>query len=138
MLADLDINIGKLREPSMRQINFFIIFVICLALVLFGIENTEPVVIRIVRDLQVQAPLSVELLLAMGIGAVLAWVFSVWTQVQRMLEARKDLQQRDVRIQELERDIQRYKVELEEQQRLLPASKTMVDDAEVTEAYVAK
>lgn len=122
----------------MRQINFFIIFVICLALVLFGIENTEPVVIRIVRDLQVQAPLSVELLLAMGIGAVLAWVFSVWTQVQRMLEARKDLQQRDVRIQELERDIQRYKVELEEQQRLLPASKTMVDDAEVTEAYVAK
>lgn len=121
----------------MRQINFVIIFVICLALVLFGIENTEPVVIRIVKDIQVQAPLSVELLLATGIGAAFAWVFSVWTQLQRVLESGKAIQQRDVRIEELERDVERYKVELEEQQRLLPASKSQDDaeDVEVTEIY---
>jgi uncharacterized integral membrane protein len=118
----------------MRQINFVIIFVICLALVLFGIENTEPVVIRILKDVQVQAPLSVELLLATGIGAAFAWVFSVWTQVQRVLESGKQIQQRDIRIEELERDIQRYKVQLEEQQHLLPASQS-VTDAEDVEVY---
>ena len=108
----------------MRQINFLIIFVIALALVLFSLENTEPAVIHIVKDIQVQAPLSVELILAMGVGAVLAWVFSVWSQFQRLLESRKDAQQirqREDRIQELEQDLERYKAEIEEQQHLLPA-----------------
>jgi hypothetical protein len=122
----------------MRQINFVIIFVICLALVLFGIENTEPAVIHIVQGVELQAPLSVELLLAMGIGATLAWVFSVWTQIQRVLESGKEIRQRDVRIEELEQDVQRYKVELEEQQRLLPASQARTEDAEVTEVFAAK
>lgn len=122
----------------MRQINFTVIFVICLALVLFGIENTEPAAIRIIEGVQVEAPLSVELILAMGIGAVLAWVFSVWTQVQRLLESGKELQKRDERIQELEQDVQRYKVELEEQQRLLPASKEDAEDVAVTEIYAAQ
>lgn len=122
----------------MRQINFVIIFVICLALVLFGIENTEPAVIHIVQGVELQAPLSVELLLAMGIGATLAWVFSVWTQIQRVLESGKEIRQRDVRIEELEQDVQRYKVELEEQQRLLPASQSRTEDAEVTEVFAAK
>ncbi|MBD2089088.1 LapA family protein [Microcoleus sp. FACHB-1515] len=107
----------------MRQINFLVIFVVCLALVLFGIENTEPAVIHVVQGVDVQAPLSIELLLASGIGAVLAWVFSVWTQIQRSIESRTDLRQREVRIQELEQTVQRYKVELEEQ-RLLPASQS--------------
>jgi uncharacterized integral membrane protein len=122
----------------MRQINFVIIFVICLALVLFGIENTEPAVIHIVEGIDLQAPLSVELLLAMGVGATLAWVFSVWTQIQRMLESGREIRQRDVRIEELEQDVQRYKVELEEQQRLLPAAQSRTEDAEVTEVFASK
>ncbi|MBD1870697.1 DUF1049 domain-containing protein [Cyanobacteria bacterium FACHB-471] len=122
----------------MRQINFVIIFVFCLALVLFGIENTEPAVIHVVEGVELQAPLSVELLLAMGIGATLAWVFSVWTQIQRVLESGREIRQRDVRIEELEQDVQRYKVELEEQQRLLPASQSRTEDVEVTEVFAAK
>jgi hypothetical protein len=121
----------------MRQINFVIIFVICLALVLFGIENTDPAVIRIAQGIELQAPLAVELIMAMGIGAVMAWVFSVWTQLQRAIDSRKDLKVRDVRIQELEENVERYKAEIEEQQRLLPAAKSLQDvtqDAE-TEAY---
>jgi uncharacterized integral membrane protein len=124
----------------MRQINFVIIFVICLALVLFGIENTEPATIHVIRGTDIQAPLSVELILAMGIGAVFAWVFSVWNQVQRILESRKELRQRDLRIEELEQDVERYRVELQEQQRLLPAAKsvneTEATDAEATEVLV--
>jgi len=106
----------------MRQINFVVIFVICLALVLFGIENTESVPIKIVNGIELQAPLSIELILAMGIGAVLAWVFSVWTRLQRLVEMGKEVRVRDTRIQELEENVERYKAEIE-QQRLLPAAK---------------
>lgn len=120
----------------MRQINFVIIFVICLALVLFGIENTDPAVIRIAQGIELQAPLSVELILAMGVGAVMAWVFSVWTQLQRAIDSRKDVRVKDVRIQELEENVERYKAELEEQQRLLPAAKGPQDVTQAeAEAY---
>ncbi len=115
----------------MRQINFLIIFVIALALVLFSLENTEPAVIHVVKDIQVQAPLSVELILAMGVGAVLAWVFSVWTQFQRLIEMRpkaQQIQQREERIQELEQDLERYKAELEERQPLLPGVSSMTQE----------
>lgn len=106
----------------MRQINFVIIFVICLALVLFGIQNTELVNIRVIKGLEVQAPLSVELIIAMGIGAVLAWIFNVWAQVQRLLSSRQQVQARDVQIRSLEQDIERYKAEVEEQRLLLPSA----------------
>ncbi|MBD1861742.1 MULTISPECIES: lipopolysaccharide assembly LapA domain-containing protein [Trichocoleus] len=115
----------------MRQINFLIIFVIALALVLFSLENTEPATIHIVRDIQIQAPLAVELILALGVGAVLAWVFSVWAQLQHMLEIRKGLQQvqeREQRIEELEQDLDRYKAELQNQQPLLPAVDSMAQE----------
>ena len=105
----------------MRQINFIIIFVICLALVLFGLENTEPATIKFVQGVQFQAPLCIELILSMGVGAVLAWVFSVWTRLQRLVDVRQEVQVRDTRIQSLEEYLERYKVELE-QQRLLPAA----------------
>jgi uncharacterized integral membrane protein len=104
----------------MRQINFLMIFVFCLALVLFSIENTELATIQIVQGVQVQAPLSVELILAMGLGAVLAWLFSVWTRLQRLLASRKEIRQRDTRIQELEQNIEKYKAEIQEQQLTLP------------------
>lgn len=108
----------------MRQVNFVVIFVICLALVLFGIENTEPVIIHIVRGLDIEAPLCVELIVAMGVGAVMAWVFSVWVQVQSHVSIGKQVEQRELRIQQLEEDVERYRVELEEQKLMLPASKS--------------
>jgi uncharacterized integral membrane protein len=108
----------------MKQLNFVVIFVIALALVLFGIENTEPVLIHIAKGLDVEAPLCIELMIAMGIGAVLAWVFSVWAQIQSYVVVNPQVKQRELRIQELEQDVERYRVELEEQSLLLPASAT--------------
>jgi len=72
----------------MRLLNFFFIFLICLALVLFSIENTEPTTIQIIKGVQVQAPLCVELIIATGFGAILAWLFSLWSRMQRMLASR--------------------------------------------------
>lgn len=115
----------------MRQINFLIIFVMCLALVLFSLENTEPVAIRIGQDVQVQAPLAIELILAMGLGAVLAWVFSVWARLQQELESRatrRQIRSKEERIGELEQDLERYKAEVEERQLpVLSASGALKD-----------
>jgi uncharacterized integral membrane protein len=119
----------------MRQVNFVIIFVICLALVLFGIENTEPAVIKVVQGVQWEAPLSIELILAMGIGATMAWVFSVWTSVQRMMVTRQEIGAKDTRIEELEQDIERYKAEIQEQQLMLPASQTAAEESTDAEVY---
>ncbi len=117
----------------MRQINFLIIFAACLALVLFSLENSEPVAIRILQDVQVQAPLSIELILAMGFGAVLAWIFSIWTRLQRQLESRKAVRQirsKEEEIQKLEQTVERYKVEIAQQQLpALSASKPLTEGA---------
>ena len=119
----------------MRQVNFVVIFVISLALVLFGIENTDPTTIHILQGVDIEAPLCIELIVAMGVGAILAWVFSVWVQVQGYLGAGKQIEQREIRIQELERDVERYRVELEEQQPMLPASKNADNETESSEAF---
>lgn len=111
----------------MRQVNFVMIFVISLALVLFGIENTNLVPIHIIEGVDIQAPLSIELIVAMGIGAVFAWVFSVWVQVQRIFESRQEVRERDMQIETLQQDLERYKAEVEEQQRLLPSADAVVE-----------
>ncbi|MEL6130922.1 MAG: LapA family protein [Cyanobacteria bacterium J06636_28] len=106
----------------MRQINFVVIFVICLALVLFGIENTAPATIHVVRGIDIEAPLCIELMISLGVGAVLAWVFSVWVQVQGYFNVNPQVQQREMKIQQLEEDVERYRVELEDLQPMLPGS----------------
>lgn len=118
----------------MRQINFLMVFVFCLALVLFSLENTEMATIQIVPDFQVQAPLAIELILAMGVGAILAWVFSLWTRLQRLLVARQEIRTRDARIQELEQNIEQYKAEIQEQQLTLPpATENQTQEAQAVE-----
>ena len=110
----------------MKQVNFVVIFVICLALVLFGIENTTPSVIHVVSGVDFEAPLSVELIVAAGIGATLAWVFSVGVQVQTYAQKKPEIAQKEQRIQELEQDVERYRVELE-QLPMLPQADPQID-----------
>lgn len=119
----------------MRQVNFLVIFIICLALVLFGIENTEPTTIHIVKGVDIEASLCVELIVGMGVGAILAWVFSVWVQIQSYLQTGQEMEQRQLRIEELEKDVERYQVELEAQQLMLPASKAKTQESETSEAF---
>ncbi|HIK34730.1 MULTISPECIES: LapA family protein [unclassified Thermosynechococcus] len=105
----------------MQQLNFLMIFVIGLGLVLFSIQNTDPVSIKFFEGKVIQAPLCIELIVAMGMGAVFAWVFNVWVQVQRIFTIRVEMEARDEQIAHLEADVERYKAALEEQQRLLPS-----------------
>lgn len=117
----------------MRQINFLIIFALCLALVVFSVQNTEPAVVRIVKDVQVQAPLAIELIIAMGLGAVLAWLFSIWVRLQHQLASRKairEIRSKEKRIEQLEQDVERYKAEVEDKELpVLSASKSLTEGA---------
>lgn len=122
----------------MKQVNFVVIFVICLALVLFGIENTTPSVIHVVKGVDFEAPLSVELIVASGIGATLAWVFSVWVHLQSIAQQYPEVEQKDqqieqkeLRIQQLEEDVERYRVELEQLPMLPQANDSASDEAYV-------
>lgn len=120
----------------MRQINFLIVFVFCVALVLFSLENPQPVTIQIIEGYQLQAPLSIELIMAMGLGALLAWVFGVWSRLQRLIESRQDLghiRALDERIQQLEQEQQQYKSQLETLGRLPPASESLAPGIETSE-----
>lgn len=120
----------------MRQINFLIVFVFCVALVLFSLENPQPVTIQIIEGYQLQAPLSIELIMAMGLGALLAWVFGVWSRLQRLIESRQDLghiRALDERIQQLEQEQQQYKSQLETLGRLPPASESLAPSIETSE-----
>lgn len=120
----------------MRQINFIIIFAVCLALVLFSLENTQPASIKIFHGFQVKAPLAIELLLAMWLGAVLAWLFSLWTQLVKQLEFRQNLHKmrsQEERIQELEQNVDSYKTMLEKEKQPLLSSSTSLQEGATTE-----
>jgi uncharacterized integral membrane protein len=107
----------------MRVINFLLIFIVCLAVVLFSLQNTELTAIKLIEGVEIQAPLSVELIISMGIGAVLAWTFSLWSRVQQTLgswQSKREMRKREKRIEELEENMERYQAETEEKQAILP------------------
>jgi len=112
----------------MRQLNFFIIFVFCLAVALFAQENVEAIAIQLVPGVRVQIPLAIELLLTMGIGAGIAWLFAVWTNWQQratLKEQTEEIRDQRERIASLEAEVVAYRGKLKEQetkQPLLPAS----------------
>ncbi|MBF2087386.1 MAG: LapA family protein [Synechococcales cyanobacterium K44_A2020_017] len=106
----------------MRQINSVLIFVLGLGLMLFSIQNTDIVAIHVMQGVEFRAPLAIELLVAMGAGAMMAWVFSVWSRLQGLVANRQTIKQRDTQIKQLEKDLEQYKLQLENQPLQLPAS----------------
>jgi uncharacterized integral membrane protein len=107
----------------MRILNFVVIFASGLALVLFSIENTDLTTIQILPGYQVQAPLAIELILAMGLGATLAWLYSIWSRLARQITSlgqKRELKKKEKEIETLNKDIESYKIQLEEEQKRLP------------------
>lgn len=120
----------------MKPINFLLIFIVCLAVVLFSLQNTEVTAIKLIEGVEVQAPLSVELIIAMGIGAVFAWTFSLWSRVQRTLgswQSMREMRKREKRIEELEENMERYQAAAEEKQASLPPAEESKSTEKETE-----
>ena len=102
----------------MRQLNFLLFFALCLGLALFSIENTQTAAINLIPGVQIEAPLSIELLIAVGTGAMLAWIFSLWDQLQRQIEswkAQRELKQQSRKIEELEKTLAELQTEPEDE-----------------------
>ncbi|WP_204152482.1 LapA family protein [Leptolyngbya sp. CCY15150] len=116
----------------MRQINSVLIFVLGLGLMLFSIQNTDIVAIHVMQGIEFRAPLAIELLVAMGAGAMMAWVFSVWSRLQSLVANRQTIKQRDTQIKQLEKDLEQYKLQLENQPLQLPASPPSGDQEDDT------
>ncbi len=106
----------------MRLLNYLIFFSALLGIAFFAMENATPVTITFAPGVSIESPLVVELLAAAGIGAALAWIYSLWMQLQFTLEAReknRQLQEKEVTITELREMV----VELEGKVKQLPPSK---------------
>ncbi|MEM7726635.1 MAG: lipopolysaccharide assembly protein LapA domain-containing protein [Cyanobacteria bacterium P01_A01_bin.45] len=114
----------------MKQLNFLIIFIFCLGLALFAIQNSEPVIIHILPNLDASAPMAIDLILTIGIGATSAWVFNLWTQLQREFILNQTVHQKNIQIQELESKIEEYKTEIQSLKLSLPpVGKTLTNVA---------
>lgn len=108
----------------MQPLNFLLIFAVVLGLVFFSLQNPDPVVVALTADLEVSAPLCMVLIVSMGVGAFLAWVFSTLASLQRLLSQRREQQIRrrqEAQIRELQQQLQDYQLQLEDRLRLPPA-----------------
>ena len=124
----------------MRPINFLLIFLVCLALVIFSLQNTQLTTIKLIQGIEFEAPLSVELVIATGLGAILAWVFNLWSRVQRTVTTfgeMREIRSRNKRIEELEKDMERYQEELI-QRASLPAAETISETGKSNDAEASK
>jgi lipopolysaccharide assembly protein A len=111
-----------------KQINFLVLFLFTMALVLFALENTATATIQIIPGTVFEAPLCVELIAAMGIGAAIAWLFSIWTGMQNAFSTLGKNKQ----IQNLKRQVTELSVQMEDRSKILSSSphSTAVIDVE--------
>ncbi len=97
--------------------DFLIIFVTCLAIALFSLENTQDVALKILPQLEIQVHLAVALVVAMGIGATLAGLYMLWIKLKNNLEftrQKRQIKQREKQIQELKQAMENRQAELEQ------------------------
>lgn len=100
----------------MRLFNLTIIFVLCLAMMVFSLQNSDPVTIVLLPGQKATLPLSIALLMAAGVGSAVAWLFFMWSRFLYQLSnhgARKDVRERDKQIANLSEDLETFKAELE-------------------------
>jgi uncharacterized integral membrane protein len=106
----------------MRQINFFMGFVLICSLILFGLENPDPVAVQVVPGtLEFDLPLCLLIFVSMGLGVLMGWVLVVWADIQNRFSQGKDkrkLAEQDKLIRSLQDDLGRYKNSLEKREEL--------------------
>lgn len=101
---------------AMIIVDFLILFLTCLALALFSIENTQEIAIKILPQLEIQVHIAVALIVSLGIGAALAGLYITWVKVRTRLQFRgqsRQIKDREQQIQQLKEDMKSRQVELE-------------------------
>lgn len=97
-------------------VDFLILFLTCLALALFSLENTQEIAIKILPQLEIQIHLALALIVSLGIGATLAGLYITWVKVRTRLQFRgqaRQIKDREQQIEQLKEDMKSRQVELE-------------------------
>lgn len=111
----------------MRQFSFLILFLVLLAIMLFSMQNSHLVPITIAPETTFEFPLSVELLVAAGVGAIFAWMYGVWMKMQVSVETFMKTREKDKELQEKQayiNELQKMLDELQTAVKQLPPTKT--------------
>ena len=96
--------------------DFLIIFLTCLALALFSLQNTQEIALKILPELEIQVSLAVALIVSMGLGAILAGLYLTWIKVRNYFQfwgKTRQIKNREKQIQQLKEDIESRQAELE-------------------------
>ena len=97
--------------------DFLIIFVTCLIITLFSLENTQDITLKILPQMEIQVHLAVALVVAMGIGATLAGLYMLWIKLKSNLQftrQKRQIKKREKEIQELKQNMETREAELEQ------------------------
>jgi uncharacterized integral membrane protein len=72
------------------------------------LENSTVVTLRLFQDIDVEMPLSIALLIAMGLGALSVLLSTVWSEVRQFRINRQELEDQATKIRELEATIANF------------------------------
>ena len=89
----------------MRLINIILWIGLVLGVGGLSIENSAPVTLKVIQDIEVEIPLFIALLGAMGLGALVVLISTVWSEVRQFNVNRQTIDQQSKKIRDLEQTI---------------------------------
>ena len=95
-------------ELAMRLINVILWMGLVIGFGGLSIENSAPVTLRVIQNVEVEIPLFVALLGAMGLGALLVLASTVWSEIRQFNVNRQTADQQSQKIRDLEQTIANF------------------------------
>ena len=92
----------------MRLINGMLWIGLTIGLGGLSIENSAPVTLKVIQNVEVEIPLFVALLGAMGLGALLVLASTVWSEIRQFNVNRQTVTQQSQKIRDLEQTIAQF------------------------------
>ena len=92
----------------MRLINVILWIGLAIGLGGLSIENSAPVTLKVLQNVEVEIPLFVALLGAMGLGALPVLASTVWSEIRQFNVNRQTVSQQSQKIRDLEQTIAQF------------------------------
>jgi uncharacterized integral membrane protein len=90
----------------MRHINAIVWIGIGIAVTGLLLENSTTVTVKIIQDVAFEIPLSLALVGAMGLGAFLVLISTVWSEIRQFRLNRQELDAKTQKIRDLEQTLE--------------------------------
>jgi uncharacterized integral membrane protein len=92
----------------MRLVNVILWIGLVIGFSGLSIENSAPVTLKVIQNVEVEIPLFVALLGAMGLGALLVLASTVWSEIRQFRVNRQTVDQQSQKIRDLEQTIAQF------------------------------